>query len=149
MTAQLVVATLVVLGVLGGVAALAAGYGDALAPAWRDAAPLPLPTGRLLTADDLAAARFGVSFRGYRMAEVDLVLSRLADELAERDDELARLRGPVGAAGPVGADEVPGGEATGEAPVAGEAPDAGETGASPAGAPVSRDALPSEGHRGG
>jgi DivIVA domain-containing protein len=91
-TVQIVVEVVVLLVVLGGVAAVAAGFGDVLAPSWRDAAPLPLPAGRRLTADDLAGARFSLAFRGYRMAEVDVVLDRLADELAERDDEVRHLR---------------------------------------------------------
>jgi DivIVA domain-containing protein len=91
-TAQLVIEVVVLLAVLGGVAAVAAGFGDVLVPTWRDSAPLPLPAGRRLTADDLSGARFSVAFRGYRMAEVDLVIDRLAGELAERDDEVRHLR---------------------------------------------------------
>ncbi|MFL6139554.1 MAG: DivIVA domain-containing protein [Frankiaceae bacterium] len=108
MTVQLVVATIVVLAVLAAVAGLAAGAGDVLAPAWRDAAPLPLPQGRHLSADDLGAVRFGVALRGYRMGEVDLVLGRLCAELAERDAELARLRDaqpPPAGAQPVAHDQ--------------------------------------------
>jgi hypothetical protein len=34
-----------------------------------------------------------VALRGYRFAETDLLLDRLTDELRQRDDEIARLRG--------------------------------------------------------
>lgn len=92
MTSAYAIEAFVVLGVLVVVAAVAAGMGDLLAPAWRDARPLPLPAGRALTADDLTDARFTVAVRGYRMAEVDVLLDRLAAEVAARDAELATLR---------------------------------------------------------
>lgn len=50
----------------------------------RNLAHLPLPEGRL-TESDLAALRFDVEPRGYRMSEVDAVIDRLRRELAERD----------------------------------------------------------------
>ena len=37
--------------------------------------------------------RFDQAVRGYRMAQVDVALERLADELAARDAEITRLRG--------------------------------------------------------
>lgn len=46
-----------------------------------------------LRADDVAAVRFSLAPRGYRMNEVDAVLDRLAAELAERDRRLAELEG--------------------------------------------------------
>lgn len=95
MSAQYAIEAVVVLAVLVTVAGVAAGLGDRLAPSWRDARPLVLPTGRRLGADDLAATRFSVAFRGYRMADVDLVLDRLAAELEERDAELDTLRAAV------------------------------------------------------
>ena len=51
---------------------------------------------------DVQALRFPVAVRGYRMAEVDAALERLADELAARDRLIAdlteRAEGPAGAA---------------------------------------------------
>jgi DivIVA domain-containing protein len=134
-TTQLVIAALVMLAVLGTVAAVAAGFGDSLAPAWRDTAPLPLPAGRQLTADDLASTRFAIAFRGYRMAEVDLVLDRLTSELADRDDELGRLRSL--AAGPVG----PAGSTVPE-PVGDPLPSIGEPAPDPPGRPPSPPGEP-------
>jgi DivIVA domain-containing protein len=91
------------------VAAVAAGRGDSLATLPPDRAPDPLPEGPL-SADDVAAARFAVGLRGYRMDQVDAVLERLRGELVRRDERIGRLEAivqgdPVGAragsAGPV------------------------------------------------
>lgn len=55
-----------------------------------------------LTSADIAAARFGVTLRGYAVDQVDDLLDRLAREIHARDEELSRLRGrdeasPLGA----------------------------------------------------
>jgi DivIVA domain-containing protein len=85
-----VVEVVTVAAVVFAVAALAVGRFDRMSAAPADA-PFaePLPRGPVSSAD-VRAARFGMSLRGYRMAEVDAVLARLADELAWRDEELAR-----------------------------------------------------------
>lgn len=72
-------AILIVLA-LGGVAMLAAGYGDPLRDATRDLPTPRLPEDGPLSADDLRRVRFPLAFRGYRMADVDQVLDRLASE---------------------------------------------------------------------
>lgn len=41
--------------------------------------------------EDVAAVRFGMVVRGYRMSEVDEVLARLAGELAARDERISAL----------------------------------------------------------
>jgi DivIVA domain-containing protein len=88
------VGVVVVAAVLFGVAALVFGRGEELAPLPPDATPTRLPS-RGVTGDDLRQLRFPQAVRGYRMAEVDWVLDRLADELergaAERDELAARL----------------------------------------------------------
>jgi DivIVA domain-containing protein len=78
-------AILVVLA-LGGVALVASGRGEPLAPAYDDRPDVALPAGRALHADDLRKVRFGVVLRGYRMSEVDELLTRLADQLEARRD---------------------------------------------------------------
>ncbi|MEV8531187.1 DivIVA domain-containing protein [Streptomyces sp. NPDC051211] len=50
-----------------------------------------LPEHRPVVAADVDALRLPVAPRGYRMAEVDDVLTRLAAELAERDARIAAL----------------------------------------------------------
>lgn len=52
----------------------------------------PLPGGPL-GPDQIHEVRFDQAVRGYRMGQVDQALERLADELAVRDAEIARLRG--------------------------------------------------------
>jgi DivIVA domain-containing protein len=44
------------------------------------------------TAEDIDNVRFSLGFRGYRMDQVDEVLERLRDRIAEQDEEIARLR---------------------------------------------------------
>ncbi|WP_018156738.1 DivIVA domain-containing protein [Demetria terragena] len=51
-----------------------------------------LPAGPI-SDDALESLRFDQTMRGYRMTQVDHVIDRLRDELAERDREIARLRG--------------------------------------------------------
>lgn len=65
--------------------------GELLVDAPRDRADHDLPIGAPVTPDDLAAVRFGMALRGYRMAEVDALLDRLSGELRERDVRLAEL----------------------------------------------------------
>ncbi len=64
----------------------------------------PLPQDRPVRASDLADAKFSVAFRGYRMAEVDEALDRLAAEIAQRDERIQQLTGqPFDGAPPVAA----------------------------------------------
>jgi DivIVA domain-containing protein len=87
-----IVLFVVLLAVLFAVAAVTAGFGDLMKPAFQDARPVGLPDGQVRPAD-LDDLRFNVVLRGYKMAEVDAVLHRMARELAERDAVLAELRG--------------------------------------------------------
>lgn len=88
-TVLLALEVVVVAAVVFAVAALAVGRFDRMSMPEPDSPHLGLRPGPV-TADDVAAARFGMALRGYRMAEVDAVLIRLGDELAWRDEELAR-----------------------------------------------------------
>ena len=74
------VAGILVVLTLGGVAAVAAGFGGTMASAEDDRRPLQLPDGRIGAAD-LRAVRLNVAVRGYRMDEVDALLARLAEQL--------------------------------------------------------------------
>jgi DivIVA domain-containing protein len=67
--------------------------GEQIAPSLRDEPPWELPAERVLTGEDVDAIRLPVALRGYRFAEVDILLERLALELRRRDVEIARLRG--------------------------------------------------------
>ncbi len=81
-------AILVVLA-LGAVAVVAAGRGTPMQPAYDDAPDALVPAEGPLTAADLRRVRFPIALRGYRMAEVDALLDRLAEE---REEAEARSR---------------------------------------------------------
>jgi hypothetical protein len=66
--------------------------GEQIAPPLRDEPPWELPPDRALHPDDVDGVRLPVALRGYRFAETDLLLDRLAGELRARDAEIARLR---------------------------------------------------------
>ena len=92
MSLVLVLLALVVVGVVGAVAAGVVTGG--LAAPTHDRASTPLPAGRL-SAGDVGALRLATGLRGYRMDEVDAALDRLREELALREAELERLAAPV------------------------------------------------------
>ncbi|WP_235531224.1 MULTISPECIES: DivIVA domain-containing protein [unclassified Nocardioides] len=84
-----VFAVLIVLA-MGGVAMLAAGHGEPMAPAYDDRPDALVPADRRIEAGDLRKVRFSLAFRGYRMSEVDALLRRLASEMEPR----AKVRTP-------------------------------------------------------
>ena len=79
-----VFAILIVLA-LGGVAVVAAGRGAPMSPAYDDAPDSLVPRDGPVTAEDLRRIRFPLAVRGYRMAEVDALLERLAEEREATD----------------------------------------------------------------
>ena len=80
-------AILIVLA-MGGVAAVAAGYGRPMAEVYDDRPDALVRAGQRLDADDLRAVKFSTALVGYRTSEVDALLNRLATELeAERARE--------------------------------------------------------------
>ena len=85
-----VFAVLIVLA-MGGIALLAAGRGEPMAPAYDDRPDARVPADRALTADDLRRVRFSLAFRGYRMSEVDALLARIA---LEQDARAAQQESP-------------------------------------------------------
>lgn len=72
---------------LGAVALIAAGRSTPLPPPPADRPELVVPRDRPIGADDLRRVRFSVALRGYRMAEVDALLERLATEARMRDGQ--------------------------------------------------------------
>lgn len=77
---------------IAAVAAVAAGrVRGGLAPPESSLPSCDLPAGPL-SPRDLDRLRFPLVLRGYRMQEVDRALSRLQQELVERDEELQALR---------------------------------------------------------
>ncbi|MFF3980963.1 cell division protein DivIVA [Streptomyces sp. NPDC001828] len=92
--AMVVVVTAVTLAVVGGGGDEAAVLSDAEPEHLVD----PLPEHRPVARADVEALRIPVVLRGYRMADVDDVLSRLGAELAERDARIAELQSAAGPA---------------------------------------------------
>ena len=78
-----VFAVLIVLA-MGGVAMLAAGHGEPMAPTYDDRPDALVPADRRIEAGDLRRVRFSLAFRGYRMSEVDALLTRMATEMETR-----------------------------------------------------------------
>ena len=62
----------------------------------RDNRPFELPRDRRMRAEDLDGVRIPVSLRGYRFAETDDLIDRLAAEIVVRDEEIARLQQGLG-----------------------------------------------------
>ena len=58
----------------------------------RDNRPLELPVNRRMRLADLDRIRIPVSLRGYRFAETDELIDRLAAEIQVRDEEIDRLK---------------------------------------------------------
>ena len=81
-----VFAVLIVL-VIGGIAVVASGVGDPLAPQYDDRPDVVVPAEGALTSADLGKVRFTTVFRGYRASEVDALLDRLSAQL-DAEDEL-------------------------------------------------------------
>lgn len=84
---------LVSAGVIFAIFAVTVGRGGSMTQFQPDWPGRPLPPDRPVRASDLADARFSVAFRGYRMAEVDEALDRLAVEIAQRDERIHQLTG--------------------------------------------------------
>jgi DivIVA domain-containing protein len=89
----------VVVLVLGGIAAVAAGRGGGMIENDRDLAPSRVPESGPLSAQHLRSVRFPLALRGYRMADVDALLSRLASQIEAtdppREDEQQLEPGPA------------------------------------------------------
>jgi len=58
----------------------------------RDNRPFELPADRRMVRADLDRVRIPVGVRGYRFAETDDLIDRLAAEIVVRDEEIAQLR---------------------------------------------------------
>jgi DivIVA domain-containing protein len=78
---------------------------------------------RPLTGEDIQQARFGITFRGYAMGQVDDLLERLGREIADRDARIAELTGATGTGAPA---EPPAAGPSAQEPSAAEAQERGE-----------------------
>jgi len=112
-----VFAILVVLAI-GSIAVVAAGRGTPLQEEYDDRPDAFVPAVDPLGPGDLKAVRFSLAVRGYRMSEVDALLSRLARQLEEANGgppprALPAPEGPAPASAEPAADEL-GGQSAGE-----------------------------------
>lgn len=89
---------LIVVAVMGAVAVVATGRGGSMAEVFDDRPDARVPADGPLTAADLRRVRFSTALRGYRAAEVDALLDRLAVELEARESGSAT--GPGDGAAP-------------------------------------------------
>ncbi len=87
---MILVFVVVAVVVVFAVAATAVGRGGGLEAAEPDLVWPWLPAQRVF-AEDIDSLRFAVGFRGYRMDQVDEVLTRLGNEIAVRDERIAEL----------------------------------------------------------
>lgn len=71
---------------LGAIAMVAAGRGAPMVEEYADHPDPEIPAAGDLTADDLRRVRFPLALRGYRMADVDALLDRLARQLDQGQD---------------------------------------------------------------
>ena len=76
--------------VMGVVAVVATGRGGSMSETFDDRPDSLVPEDGPLTAADVRRVRFTTALRGYRAAEVDALLDRLATELESRGDEPER-----------------------------------------------------------
>lgn len=73
--------TVLVVLAMGGIALVASGRGAPMVEEHPDRPDTLVPGEGHLGAADLRRVRFPLAFRGYRMAEVDALLDRLAEEM--------------------------------------------------------------------
>ncbi|HEU4568582.1 MAG TPA: DivIVA domain-containing protein [Marmoricola sp.] len=114
-------AVLVVLAI-GAIAVVAAGRGTPMQEEYDDRPDVFLPADRPLESGDLKAVRFSLAVRGYRMAEVDALLSRLARQLEEAAGDPVPLALPAPDEHRGNHDQPPGAEGQAGPAKAGEEP---------------------------
>jgi DivIVA domain-containing protein len=144
----------VIVALAGGVVAVAVGRGGSMSEVYDDRPDASVPSGRPLTSDDLRDVRFSTAVRGYRMDEVDALLSRIRADLIAREsappDETVQVVDPAGAhraadrdARAVSPDATDAGVVEAVDPsAAGSSPPTAEDGASAPATPAAAPSLP-------
>jgi DivIVA domain-containing protein len=92
-----VAAALTVGAVMFGVAVLVTEGRHGLRPVEPDGRAVPLPADRPLVEPDLPRVRFDTAWRGYRMAQVDAALQRVAYDIGYKDELIKVLQAEIGA----------------------------------------------------
>jgi DivIVA domain-containing protein len=91
----ILVVVLVLAALVFGVVSLLGGDDPGLGTAEPDGRAVGLPNNRSLSETDLKSVRFDLSWRGYRMAQVDRVLRRTAYDIGYKDEMIAVLEAEV------------------------------------------------------
>ncbi|MEV0454350.1 DivIVA domain-containing protein [Catellatospora methionotrophica] len=91
----LIVVALTVGAVVFGVMTLVTGGDPGLAPAEPDERATPLPADRPLVESDVSRVTFDPTWRGYRMAQVDQTLRRLAYDIGYKSELIQVLEAEV------------------------------------------------------
>lgn len=94
---MLLVLAVTVGAVVFGVMTLAGGGDPGLRPAEPDGRARPLPSDRPLREGDVGAVTFDVTWRGYRMAQVDQTLRRLAYDIGYKSELISVLEAEIAA----------------------------------------------------
>jgi DivIVA domain-containing protein len=94
----LVIAVALTVGaIVFGIIVLVTGDDGGLSRAEPDGRAVPLPADRPLAEPDVTAVRFDMTVRGYRMAQVDSALGRLAYDIGYKDELIKVLQSEVDA----------------------------------------------------
>lgn len=89
------VVVLVVAALIFGVVSLLTGDDPGLGAVEPDGRAAPLPNNRSLTEGDIKTVRFDVTWRGYRMTQVDRILRRTAYDIGYKNEMIAVLEAEV------------------------------------------------------
>ncbi|GAA0501358.1 hypothetical protein Ade02nite_91890 [Paractinoplanes deccanensis] len=90
-----IVVALVVAAIVFGVTVMISGNDSALTPVEPDGRAVPLPSDRPLGEEDVAHTKFDVTWRGYRMAQVDQALQRAAYDIGYKGELIGVLEAEV------------------------------------------------------
>lgn len=92
-----IVVALVVAAIVFGVTVMMGGGDPGLTPVEPDGRALPLPGDRPLGEEDVIAAKFDTTLRGYRMSQVDQALQRAAYDIGYKGELIGVLEAEVAA----------------------------------------------------
>jgi DivIVA domain-containing protein len=90
-----IVVAVVVAAIVFGVTVMLSGGDSGLTPVEADGRAVPLPSDRPLGEDDISHTKFDVTWRGYRMAQVDQALQRAAYDIGYKGELIGVLEAEV------------------------------------------------------
>jgi DivIVA domain-containing protein len=90
-----IVVAVVVAAIVFGVTVMLSGGDSGLTPVEADGRAIPLPSDRPLGEDDIGETKFDVTWRGYRMEQVDQALQRAAYDIGYKGELIGVLEAEV------------------------------------------------------